>query len=309
MAQILNLGFDGGATKTTCVALDSDLRQVVESTGPASNFQIIGTDKASENLLKLTESVLKQAGADYADIGSIYLGLTGAGRISDADRMRNTFMEHLQKRISPLPIVRIGSDALAALEGAFSGNPGMILIAGTGSILLAKDEQDRIHRVGGWGRYIGDEGSGYALGRSVLSAAARELDGRGPKTVITGLLRERHGLDDQQAIIRAVYQDNLDIASLAPVVIDAAASGDEVAMGIVRNAASELADHVQAAMTKLPSMVRIALIGSIVSTENPLSAEVRLTLQKRFPEVIINKPENSPAMGAALLAAKSKGQK
>ncbi len=304
MIDSLFLGFDGGATKTTCVAVGSDRNIIAEEVGGPSNFQIIGTQKASENILTITELILRKVGVDSSLIKTIYLGLTGAGRIGDADRMRNAFIDQLRTHEYPTITVQIGSDAIAALEGAFSGKPGMILISGTGSILFAKDENERIHRVGGWGRFIGDEGSGYAIGRACLSAVAREMDGRGVKTLMSEILKDRKHIESQQSMIAEVYQNNLDIASLAPIAIEAAEKGDEVALEIAANAAIDLVNHVRAVLLKLGTPLPLALLGGLLSTENILSGEVRRLIRREFPEIRILKPEHSSAVGAAFLALK-----
>ncbi len=307
MPDPIFLGFDGGATKTTGVAIDSSRKVLAEATGEPSNFQIIGTETASENILATAELLLAKIGADFTSVRSVYLGLTGAGRIRDADRIRDAFIKLLIERNYPVAKIRIGSDAIAALEGAFSGKPGMILISGTGSILFAKDENERIHRVGGWGRFIGDEGSGYALGRACLSAVARQIDGRGDKTLMSEMLKQRKHIEDQQSLITEVYQNKLDIASLAPVVIEAAEEGDEVALDILAIAARELVHHVRAALPKLKMPVSLALLGSVVSTDNMFSREVERLIRSEFRQIRIQKPDLPPALGAALLALKIEG--
>ncbi len=106
------------------------------------------------------------------------------------------FPRYTDYRIIPISIVPIKkfvveSDARVALEGAFSGNPGSILIAGTGSIMFGKDSKGNIHRVGGFGRILGDEGSGFHIARSGLTAVAKQFDGRGERT----RRRSARGLD------------------------------------------------------------------------------------------------------------------
>lgn len=309
MDKSIFLGFDGGATKTTGIAMDPGRNVFAEETGGPANFQIIGTEKASESIFSVTEALLKKAGTSSRHVKVMYLGLTGAGRIADADRMRDAFIEFLRNKGFPVPDVRIGSDAIAALEGAFAGRPGMILISGTGSILFAKDEDEKIHRVGGWGRYIGDEGSGYALGRACLSAIAKEFDGRGRKTSMSRLLKEARGIDTSQALISEIYRNKLEIASLAPLVIQAAGDGDEIAAHIVAHAANELSDHVRGILPKLKTTVPIVLAGSILSTDNSLSRKVRQLIQENFPNLTIQDAEHSPAFGAALLAIKTESPK
>ncbi len=307
MHKSLYLGFDGGATKTTGIAMDGDRNILGEVTGGPSNFQIIGTEQASENIFAVTETLLVKAGSGFPVIRSIYLAIAGAGRIADADRMRDAFKELITKRGHPLPVISIGSDAIAALEGAFSGRPGIILISGTGSILFAKDSSDRIHRVGGWGRFIGDEGSGYAIGHDCLSAIARQLDGRGKQTTMWHLLKEKRGIGTSQELISGVYQHELDIASFAPIVIEAAGLGDEIANEILSKSADALCEHVEAVLPQLDTTVPLVLSGSLLDPKNLFSQKVRLNLQTRFPHLKIQEPDHPPAVGAALLAFRKPG--
>ncbi|MCL4278865.1 MAG: hypothetical protein KJZ60_04155, partial [Ignavibacteriaceae bacterium] len=100
--------------------------------------------------------------------------------------------------------VKVISDAHIALEGAFPDSAGCILIAGTGSILFGKDEKGVIHRVGGFGRLIGDEGSGYSIGRKALNAVSKSSDGRGEETLISELLNSKMNSGSANAIINKV---------------------------------------------------------------------------------------------------------
>ncbi|MGC8594879.1 MAG: N-acetylglucosamine kinase [Candidatus Kryptoniota bacterium] len=300
--QLIFLGFDGGATKTAGAAIDPAGNVVAEASGKASNFQIIGIEKASENILEVSESLLKLANSDFHAVRAIFLGLTGAGRETDRQRMQDGFKSFLAKRGFPVPDVYVDSDAIAALEGAFCGKPGMILISGTGSILFARDENGTIYRVGGWGRFIGDEGSGYAIGRAGLTAAAREFDGRGKPTAISGILNEKFGIDSAQSLIAKIYRENFDIASAAPAVFEAAEKNDPVAIEILEESSNDLLEHVHAILKKTGKSLPIAFAGSILTGRNLLSAKLKELISEKFPDIRVQRAEASPAVGAALLA-------
>ncbi len=304
MSSRLFIGFDGGATKTACVALDSGKKVVAEGVGKPANFQVIGVGQASKNILEVAESILKKLNAGFSQIEAMHMGLAGAGRKSDAEKMRKGFMDLLAAKQYPVPKIQVESDAVAALEGAFGGSPGMILIGGTGSILFAKEEDGTIERVGGWGRYIGDEGSGYALGRDCLNAIAKEFDGRGRKTTMTQLLKARSNIDGPESLISAVYQNNFDIASAASIVIDAAEKGDDVALEIISSNSDDLIRHISAMFKRNTKHLPLVLIGSILSSVNIYSRNFRKKVFETFPDIEIREPEFSPAKGAALLAYK-----
>jgi len=304
MTDALFLGFDGGATKTAATAINSEKEIIAEAVGQPANFQVIGVEKACQNLLEIAELLLKEADASLSQVKSIYLGLAGAGRIEDADKLRSGFIDLLTNKISPPPVVHVGSDAIAALEGAFCGKPGMILISGTGSILFAKDSAEKIHRVGGWGRFIGDEGSGYAIGRACLSAIAREFDGRGKPTLITQLLKSNANIHDAESLVRRVYQESFDIASAATIAITAAENGDEVAIGIVDDAVKALTEHISAMLGRIDGHLLLVLSGSLLINENLLSSRLRQSIADNFPDLDIVQPKFSASVGAAFLALK-----
>lgn len=262
------LGFDGGATKISAVTLNLEKEVVAEEVGKPANFQIMGIEQASINILEVTESILGKLNADFSQVKAMYLGLAGTGRKSDAEKMLNGFVNLLVVKKYPVPKIQVGSDAIAALEGAFGGKAGMIFIGGTGSILFAKEADGEMQRVGGWGRFIGDEGSGYALGRSCLTAIAKEFDGRGKKTNLTHLLGDKKNIYSPESLISAVYQNNFDVASAAPIVIEAAEKGDEVALEIVMVNTDELMLHISAMLKKLKKPLPLVLVGSILSSDN-----------------------------------------
>ncbi len=304
MSERYFIGFDGGATKTSGAIINSKGEVLTEKTGGPSNFQMIGIPQASKNIIDVVKEALAETRLEFADIKGLFLGLTGAGRKSDQDRMKTGFEEYLRDNNLPVPWIGVESDALAALEGAFTGKAGMILISGTGSILLAKDSRGTVRRAGGWGRFIGDEGSGYAIGKAGLSAYVKGYDRRGKKTKISELVGQRLNVESPQSLVLKVYHENFDIASVARLVLDAANEGDEVALSIVRDAADELLSHVRAAVSAVGTEIPIAFMGSIISHENALVTKLTNLISREFPTMKICRPEQSAAVGAALLAMK-----
>jgi len=298
------IGLDGGGTKTSAVVADRHGTVVAESLGGPSNFQTIGVEKAAGVLLSLIEDCCQKAGCRHGDVLSIVAGLTGAGRRSDQERMENGFKSFAEARGVAFKSFHVESDARIALEGAFRGKPGVILIAGTGSIAFGKDAKGKVHRVGGWGRIIGDEGSGYAIGREGLNAVARDIDGRGKRTLLTRLLRDELNLGDEERIIAAVYREHFDIASIAPLVMKAARRGDAICQGIVRNAVHELCGHVPAILRRMRvsarEKTRVALGGTLAS--GILSKPIKRELEARVRRVKVVAPESSPAEGAVFMA-------
>ncbi|MBI4430035.1 MAG: hypothetical protein HY562_13055 [Ignavibacteriales bacterium] len=303
------IGMDGGGTKTAAMLADMNGAVRMEVVGGPSNFQMIGVERASDTLYGLIESCCTKAGVACEEVVAIVAGLTGAGRQSDKDRMREGFRAFAGQKGSDLESIIIESDARIALEGAFRGRPGIVLIAGTGSIAFAKDTQGTIHRVGGWGRMLGDEGSGYAIGRDGLNAVTKHLDGRGKPTLLTSLVAEKFGFTPQERIIAAVYRENFDIASVAPLVLETASKRDSLCVRIIDNAAEELYKHARALTSQLKSLankkgqrIPLTFIGSLAGGENMLSKLLKGRISAKLKRVKIVRPEASPAYGAVLMA-------
>lgn len=297
------IGLDGGGTKTKCVLTDDSLNPIEECQGGPSNFLIIGTQTVSETILNLITQCIERRNLELNKIDSVLIGTTGAGRRSDAESLEENFNKYTSEKGLNISSFRVESDARIALEGAFSGAPGSILIAGTGSIMFGKDSDGSIHRVGGFGRYIGDEGSGYVLGRQGLIAASKDYDGRGDKTIITELLKTKIGISNSQELITAVYKDNFDIASAAPLVIEAASNGDGVCRGIVMDQIEELLAHIKSMYSLIDEKeMRLSFIGGLITTDNYYANSFKELIEIRYPDVIVSDPELPPDLGAALMA-------
>lgn len=298
------IGIDGGATKTTAILSDSTGNILAEKSAGPSNFLIIGVDNVARTISHLILDLCNEAEVNTQNIEIICIGLTGAGRESDAEKVKNAIIDYWKTLYSTeLKKLIVTSDARIALEGAFSGRPGIILIAGTGSIMFGKDRNGNLYRVGGFGRYIGDEGGGYSIGRQGLQAIAKYFDGRAPETKLFRLVQENFGINTPEDLIRKVYQENLDFATIAPFVIQAAEEGDEICREILRKEAEELLLHIKAIKDKIRvRTVYIAFIGGLLSTDNYYSKLLRKVILQKIEGVNVILPEHSPAYGAVLLA-------
>ena len=306
------IGMDGGGTKTHAIIADLNGSIRAEHIGGPSNFQIIGVEKAAKTIYDLVKDCCESAECSVDQVHAVVLGLTGAGRIADQERMAKGVLRYARSKKTKLKNVIVESDARIALEGAFKGKPGIILIAGTGSIAFGKDAKDRVHRVGGWGRIIGDEGSGYFIGRLGLTAVAQHLDGRGEKTILAKMAAKKFGLTDQTAIINAVYKNGFDVASLAPLVLDAAKKKDVVSRMIVEYAAIQLSEHIEVMAKKISgssrstigSKVHLSLIGGLIANDTILRQLVTRYVQVNIPQIEVISPMSTPAYGAMVLGLK-----
>lgn len=297
------VGLDGGGTKTACILADSTGKILHERIGGQSTFLMIGTEKVSETIFNLLKESATALDIKITDIKSIVLGTTGAGRRNNAEKMETAFIDYAKSKGVSFKTFYVDSDARIALEGAFSGGPGSIIIAGTGSIMFGKDSKGIIHRVGGFGRFIGDQGSGYIIGRKGLVELSKYFDGRGLKTSLSELVANKFSITTPETLINEVYQNNFDIASVAPLVIETAEKGDEICGNILDEECDELILHIEAIKKILKeNPLNVCLIGGIISTENYFAKMFKNKVAAKFSDVVIKQPDSPPAYGAVLMA-------
>ena len=229
------LGLDAGGTKTVCLLADDQGNVVAEARRGGANLQASGELEVE----KVLHGVMADAVGDRQIVPSVIcLGIAGVDRPGDFAIVRG-----IMKRIGYQARVLVVNDALVALEAGAPGQPGVVVISGTGSISYGRNGAGESARSGGWGYVLGDEGSGYWIGRAALRAVLREADRRGPGTALTGLLLRHFGVAHPQGLIQEVYNTNLRpaaIGALAECVQSAFSEGDAVAIGILRAATNEL---------------------------------------------------------------------
>ena len=295
--------FDCGATKTDCALADINGNILYTTTGGAANFLVTGTDETSKIILSLLNDCIKKINTDYYEIRQIVIGAAGAGRKKDAEKLETSLHEIFSADGINIKSLIVVSDAQIALEGAFPNEAGCILIGGTGSIIYGKDENGNIYRVGGFGRMIGDEGSGFSIGRKGLQAAAKYFDGRGDETLIVKLIKEKYSIKTADELITKVYKENFDIATIAEVVLIAAEKKDQPAHRILLEEADELIHHLSTIMKKMDTIdLRVSFAGSLISNNNIYSDMLRDKITTSLPSVKIVEPRHSPIEGALLLA-------
>ena len=296
------LGVDGGATKTLAVIVDERGRERGRGVAGSGNQAAVGLKRAVASIRGAVAAAVQQAGSD-APFRAAWIGLAGVDRPGDRDRL----LPHLGTLAA---IVRLTNDAELALTG-LAGAVGVAVIAGTGSIAVGRDSAGTMARSGGWGHILGDEGSGYEIGRLALKAAARAADGRGPQTALLPAIMAAWRLTRPDAMIDRVYPDGDkgEIARLSALVFAAAREGDGVARRIVREAATELALAALAvgAMLNFPDgKLPVALAGGMLIHETDFRAMLLRRLRRRTPVgqvALVAEPALSAARAAIHLAA------
>ncbi|HAI21716.1 MAG TPA: ATPase [Clostridiales bacterium UBA8153] len=289
------VGVDGGGSKTACLAVEWNGRAAGYAVGGPSNYHGIGAAAAGQVLRATIAQALASSGALPGEVGALCAGLAGCDRADDRATVES-MLAPLACRRMPLVV----NDARVALAGAFGSAPGVVVISGTGSIVMGQ-HGGRIERAGGWGPLLGDEGSGYDVGRRGAVAALRAYDGRGPGTLLVDLYRQ-YLEGDLDLLIPLVYRPitPADMGRLARLVGEAAGAKDPVALGILEASAGELALGVHAVARRL-GLDRPAVV-AVGGLFRELPA-LRQLVAARLGYSHLEWPRYAPVVGAVALAA------
>lgn len=302
------LGVDGGASKTAAIVTDEN--GIVRGRGLAggSNHLRVGIEEATRNVERAVNHALVETGIAIKEIEYAYCGIAG----SDHPLHHQKVVEALRV-FFPRGNFIVDTDGRVALTGAVGFGAGIVIIAGTGSVAFGRNELGREARAGGWGPTLGDEGSGYAIAREGLAAIVRAYDGRGDTTLMTQLLCNEYDMCDPNDLPRFVYAATThadDIARYGKLVIEAAQTGDVVALEIVDNAGRELAACVLAVAEKLDLLSKpfpVAYVGGAFNAGEVLIAPMRQMIIASAREAVIAPPRNTPVEGAAMMAIRAAG--
>ncbi|MFA7228446.1 MAG: BadF/BadG/BcrA/BcrD ATPase family protein [Melioribacteraceae bacterium] len=296
------IGIDGGGSKTRGILTDGAFNILASSEGGPSNPLSVGTQKSSLLLAGLIKKLFKVSGV--AKVDSAVIGLAGAGRREKADEIKRSLLKLTARNESRIKKIEVTSDIKIFVEGAFSGKSGSVLIAGTGSVIISKNRGGKFFRAGGYGKILGDEGSGYSIGSKGLKAVAKNFDGRGDKTIMAELVEREFGIRTPDELITKIYSGHFDVASAAPVVISAAEEGDAVCKKILDEEIAELILHIKAAVKSVnEKKMRLCLGGGLLSSKNYYSNRLVSKIKMDFGDIKISEPDYPPEAGAVFLAA------
>ena len=302
------IGIDGGATKTIAVALDTENWRIHRGLSGPSNYHLVGLEGMSRAIEESVFRALEGLNLVGRDVDVMTIGLAGLDTSYDFKVVRD-FLED-RNLARNLYLVH---DTVNALYGALSGRPGVVVIAGTGSVAAGINSRGEYVRCGGWGYLLGDEGSAYDIGRRGLVAVLREYDGRGRKTVLTEYILDKLKIHSPDEIVKKVYIEGMgvrEIASLAPLVTQAAIEGDEVAMDIVKESMKALAELVYTVINRLGmhgEEIEVGLIGGVFRAGRVVVEVFEEELKKLEPGVKLITPRWPPEVGALLHACEKVG--
>ncbi|MEX2156412.1 MAG: BadF/BadG/BcrA/BcrD ATPase family protein [Gemmatimonadales bacterium] len=301
-SDVVLLGVDAGGSHTTVALGDRDARVLARADGPGSAMKPGGAQRSAAVILDVARRAAAQAGVSLPAAVAL-VGAAGAGRAPEREALAAAILAAgVAERVD------VRGDVELALAVAFGDGAGIMVSAGTGSIAYARTPDGNLHRAGGHGWQLGDEGGGYWLGRRALAAAARAHDGREESSTLLERLLVALGLQTFDDLIRwTATATPGQVAALAPHVLNAAREGEAVAQRAILDAAAELAQLVRILIRHFSGTeaVPVATAGGLLSPGSPLLDALRAMLGADVPRARLanaNGPVDAPA-GALRLAA------
>ncbi|EJC83271.1 putative N-acetylglucosamine kinase [Rhizobium leguminosarum bv. trifolii WSM2297] len=291
MSSELILGIDGGGSKVLVALADRNGRILQTSRGGGVN------PMDNPNWLQELEQHLAPF-RDEARLAAVAAALPAYGEVARLSELQG---EAIKRTFPNLPR-QILNDVDAAHLGAFAGQPGILILSGTGSMSWARNSQGASARAGGWGDILGDEGSSHWIGRKALNLVTQSLDGRTPPTALAQALFAHLDVDAADPMnalggwISSLTNPRAQIAALSTLVDQIARGGDDGAIGLIDQAAGELARHHEAVAGYCDPDAEWSYAGGTFSSQILLGK-----LEQR-----IGRPPASPRLppiGGALLVA------
>ncbi|QSO51612.1 hypothetical protein JZ785_22850 [Alicyclobacillus curvatus] len=267
-------GVDGGGTHTRAVLVEVDGGQsVMVETGPG-RMSLIGSKACEELLVNLLEEGAGQLHGSTSDLVSVSICLSGIDSPSQSSEL-----SQLLSPLLPGATMEVMNDAFSVLSAGTMGKAGLAVIGGTGSIAVGERLDGTTARAGGYGSVLGDEGSGFDIGRQGLSAAIRGFEGRGPKTVLWDKVALIYGATHPIDLVDEIYEGEQQVpkvASFAASVLEAA-QGDEVAGAIIHRAAESYVQLILAVRNQLQDDFsgHVVLAGGLFQHSDVLQTHMR----------------------------------
>ena len=302
------LAVDTGGSKTKAVVTDESYALLGMGDGGPGNYRVAGEDGARENVESAIRQALDDAGVDPDEP---LVGGFGMGSL-DTEVDREIITRFLDG-IAFLDEVYVENDVVVAYYALTAGEPGVVVVAGTGAMAYGRNAAGEGARSSGWGWLFGDEGSGFDAARSGLQAATKAYDGRGEDTVLVEAAADHFGLVDFESDVFSEVYDEIghakDIAPFAEPVVAAAADGDAVAQRIVDDAGEELASAARAVVERLgiDAAPTVGCVGGF-GTSEPVSAAFESSVAATIPGATFADPVDNPVGGSVALVAERRDE-
>ncbi len=296
------LGIDGGGTKTSC-AIGDETSLLGAGTSGGSNVIRVGERQARESLGAAIRQACAAANVNPAQIQRTCAGVAGGARPEIDELVRRMLSEFVSGQIE------VVGDMVIAMEAAFGSGPGVIVIAGTGSIAYGRNSKGETARAGGWGFAISDEGSGHWIGRSAVAAAMRAYDEDGIEAGGDALLEnimKSWSVDSREQLV-LLANKSADFAALVPAVVSATEAGDATARNVLTQAGTELATLAGIVIGRLfgnAVAVPVAVSGGVFCNTSLVRQVFYDRLRVAYPQALLSASLVDPERGALQLARK-----
>ncbi len=295
-------GVDGGASQCRAILMTTHGRVVYLGKGPGVNYHETGASQMSSTIKRLYHEALKSAHAREDECRAVCLGLAGSGRPQDHAILRPLFDTLFGKDAYLLM-----SDAEIALTSGTFSEYGIIIIAGTGSMIFGRNQEGRDGRIGGYGPLLSDEGSGYRIAQEGLRAAIKAYDETAIPTRMKDAFLKYLEFQTVSELIDWVNSEaatRKKIAALAPLVIKAADENDPSADDILNWQADALALGVETLKKRLelPGRFDVVLSGGLLKHAVSFSQLIKRKILYLTPGARVASPKMEPVAGAALYA-------
>ena len=303
----LFLGVDAGGTTTTYVLTDEHTELARAQSGSIKRMRV-SAEVAAENLQAASTELEHRSGRSLHEITRTCIGAAGFSVPLVSDWLANAFAQCTGSE--PLLV----GDVVIALDAAFQGGRGVLVLAGTGSNVAARTIDGHLLNAGGWGPAVSDEGSGHAIGRDAARAAFRAIDSDEP-TLLTGRIADFWQVDLAGMVGHVNSQPPPDFARLVPLVKQAALEGDVAAAVVLRDTGHALGETALLAVRRLRRMEGdryvtpppVAFAGSVLRYVEPVREAIQQTLRAEYPGIPVLPDIIEPVQGALWRARTNPG--
>lgn len=298
------IGVDGGGTSTKVIAITDKGKVLGETIGKGTNFYAANMEIARDNFKKAVDSLINEFG--ITDYEFISVGMSSL----DDEPPKEVIESFVGETFNPEKI-EMQSDVYMALMGMTLGEPGIMLVSGTGSMAIAIDHAGKTHVLGGWGFLLKDEGSAYYIALEGINAAIKSYEGLAEKTLLENKVLEYFKADSHRKLIDAFYNPPISVSKLAGFareVLKHAEQGDSVSISIVNSAADFLVQYTHKLINilELDDCI-VGMYGGVIQNNPYVSKYFKEKVHSVYPKVTIKFPDFDPEIGAVLFAMKKRG--
>lgn len=300
------IGIDGGGTNSRLLACNSNGEVLGHCVGKSTNVESNSKQCVLANLKEIVEQFLRESGCSIQNCQGVCLGTAGV----DTEKSRLEVNEIVRQLPFPCRTL-IVNDAEIALAAETKGEPGILLISGTGSIGYAVNREGKDCRVGGYGYLVGDEGSAYWISRKAIQHILREYDRTGEKIRMFEWIGSALGINEIDQLVDFVYQSNKsEMAKLGLSVVSAFEEGDRTAERIMTGAAQHLSSMAISLGRRLhmdDAQYPLVFSGSMLTRTPWLMDKVTQEVKQAFPLWTSAPLSREAEWGAVYLAARQNG--